>query len=428
MNTTTETTRSYQNVTEENKTQTEDKISFIFYSATIIAMNAVFFGMHISIMQLIGSSIAEIGIEKLQVDLIAPILYVGGFFGNFLPSILTYRYKIHMAVVFIIYTIGHSLISLGIYLPGQGLLSSKYALFVIIIGRFITGIAVGNGCVIVPQYLFKIAPDSLKGVVGYFNGTGIVCGTLTSQFMNFIIPPATKIMAFHSIILIYFLVLISLIPIKDVPAPSTTDKTSKRKEKSFLELLKDRKTYLSLSIAIILTTSQHASGLGSLSMFTNEILKANFPDNPQKATLSVGCVNFIFNAIGMILVNKMTRKTLLMTSMLGCVFALIFLSTGECDILALFIYFGMFSIGVRPVVWLITPELFPEEYRSKGVMIAVSFYWISAMFFSIIHPFLFKDFQNNTFIFNCYFICFFMIFIGSCLTDTKDRIGQLQTL
>ena len=67
-----------------------------------------------------------------------------------------------------------------------GILVSVFApnLALLIIGRFVTGLGVGSGSILVPLLLNEISPDEIRGSLGVLNQLFVTIGILFAYLMN----------------------------------------------------------------------------------------------------------------------------------------------------------------------------------------------------------------------------------------------------
>ncbi|OLY85542.1 Vacuolar protein sorting-associated protein 73 [Smittium mucronatum] len=72
----------------------------------------------------------------------------------------------------------------SILFVGSILETFAYSPFMLVLGRFLSGIGAGIGFVIVPMYLTEIAPIKSRGFLNMFNTVGAALGTFVSQVLG----------------------------------------------------------------------------------------------------------------------------------------------------------------------------------------------------------------------------------------------------
>jgi len=129
---------------------------------------------------------------------------------------------------------------------------------------------------------------------------------------------------------------------------------------------------------------EHAAGIEAVILYSPRIFKAAGIVSKNKlllATIGVGVTKCVFNLVAASLLDKLGRRPLLLTSTGGAVAALIALGLGltvvehskekvswalGLSIAATYIYMAFFSIGLAPITWVYSSEIFPLKFRGIG--------------------------------------------------------------
>lgn len=125
---------------------------------------------------------------------------------------------------------------------------------------------------------------------------------------------------------------------------------------------------------------QQITGIDATVYYSPEIFKSagiKSNSNLLAATVAVGVSKTAFILVAIILIDKLGRKPLLYVSTIGmtiCLFcvgaALAFLKEGEIGVaLAILSICGnvaFFSIGIGPICWVLTSEIFPLRLRAQA--------------------------------------------------------------
>ncbi|KAL6531831.1 Polyol transporter 5 [Orobanche minor] len=135
---------------------------------------------------------------------------------------------------------------------------------------------------------------------------------------------------------------------------------------------------------------QQASGIDSVVLYSPEIFeKAGITNDTDKllATMAVGFSKTVFILVATFLLDKIGRRPLILSSVAGMVLSLVGLGIGlivieHADhrltwaialcIVTVLSFVGFFSIGMGPITWVYSSEIFPLQLRAQGCGLAVA--------------------------------------------------------
>ncbi|XP_038707838.1 putative polyol transporter 1 [Tripterygium wilfordii] len=141
---------------------------------------------------------------------------------------------------------------------------------------------------------------------------------------------------------------------------------------------------------LLLNFFQQISGIDAVVLYSPRIFeKAGIRSSNGQllCTVAVGFVKTIFILVGTFLLDRVGRRPLLLTSVGGMVVSLILLGSGltvidhssdkvtwaiGLSIFTVLSYVAFFSIGMGPMVWVYTSEIFPLRLRALGVSLGVA--------------------------------------------------------
>jgi sugar porter (SP) family MFS transporter len=287
---------------------------------------------------------------------------------------------------------------------------------VLMVARVLGGLGIGGSSVLGPVYIAELAPAKWRGrMVGMFQ-INIVVGILLAYLSNYIITAMNLgalqwrwefgVALVPSVLFLFFLY--------GIPRSSrwlvTTQQTdealevlrlmgSPDSEAELREIIESvrmergaqqeslfngkygRPIFLAISIGLF----NQLSGINAILYYSNYIFaSAGFSANSAALqTVGVGFVNLLATLLGMSLIDRLGRKTLLLIGALGTAFALagvaaIFVTQSHQSylvwLLVLFIIF--FAISQGSVIWVYIAEVFPTRVRSKGQSAGSSAHWI----------------------------------------------------
>jgi SP family arabinose:H+ symporter-like MFS transporter len=287
---------------------------------------------------------------------------------------------------------------------------------VLMISRFVGGLGIGGSSVLGPVYIAELAPAKWRGrMVGMFQ-INIVIGILLAYLSNFIITtldlgPLQWRWEFGVAIVpsLLFLVMLYGIPRSSRWLVTTNQNDEARAVLELMgspnsqaelqeiidsvhmergakpEPLFNGKYNLPIFLAISVGLFNQLSGINAILYYSNYIFaSAGFSANSAALqTVGVGLVNLLATFLGMSLIDKVGRKTLLLVGAIGMTIALsgvagIFYAHVHQELLVWLLVFFIvfFAISQGSVIWVYIAEVFPSRVRSKGQSLGSSSHWI----------------------------------------------------
>jgi sugar porter (SP) family MFS transporter len=292
--------------------------------------------------------------------------------------------------------------------------------------RFIGGIGVGASSVIGPMYIAEISPARLRGRLVTAFQLNIVAGILLSYFSNYwisqlIVHDAWRwMLGVISIPALIFFALLLLIPdsprwlvlknnldkakevlqktgsgnpadeLKEIEA-SFVMKDGVNKEKLFSSVYR-----VPIILAILVALFNQMSGINAVMYYAPRIFEmvGYAKKSALMQSVSVGITLFIFTVVGMVLVDKVGRKKLLlvgsvgMTFFLGMVAKTVFTTTNGSIWMLIWLsgFIAFFAFSQGTVIWVFISEIFPNAVRAKGQTLGSFTHWTAAVIISWTFP------------------------------------------
>lgn len=338
---------------------------------------------------------------------------------------------------------------------------------VLMLARFIGGVGIGGSSVLGPVYIAELAPAKWRGrMVGMFQ-INIVLGILLAYLSNYIITLLHRGSSqwrweFGVAILpsAIFLALLYGIPrstrwlvttqrtdealavLKLMGAPNSQAELDEIIESVHIErgaaaepLFNGRYT-VPILLAISIGLFNQLSGINAILYYANYIFgSAGFSaDSAALQTVGVGLVNLLATFLGMSLIDKLGRKTLLLIGALGMTVALsgvalIFhaqtFQGALVWLLILFIIF--FAISQGSVIWVYIAEIFPSRVRSKGQSVGSSSHWIMNAIIAGAFPYVAAKSRSVPFAFFAAMMLLQFVLVLVYYPETKGRsLEQIQ--
>jgi sugar porter (SP) family MFS transporter len=296
--------------------------------------------------------------------------------------------------------------------------------------RFIGGLGIGASSVLGPVYIAELAPAKWRGrLVGAFQ-FNVVFGILIAYTSNYLIRLLhlgamewrwqVGVAAFPAL---GFLVLLFGIP-RSPRWSASRDRIDEALEVLKLmgepepeaELADIRKALAEehatahepvfrwkyrypLFLAITIGAFNQLAGINAILYYLNDIFQAaGFSQlSGDQQAIAIGFTNLIFTMIGMSMIDKLGRKTLLLIGAAGTASCLagvawIYRSNAHQGMLVWLLigYIAFFAMSQGAVIWVYIGEVFPNAVRSKGqgvgnashwtmnTIIALSFPWVAS--------------------------------------------------
>ena len=147
---------------------------------------------------------------------------------------------------------------------------------------------------------------------------------------------------------------------------------------------------LPLIVGIGLAVFQQVPGVNTVIYFAPVIFQASGLSSASAAILAtagIGVVNVVMTMVAIWLVDRVGRRPLLLSGLLGMGLSLCFLASavllgksgylGAMTAASLAVYVGCFAIGLGPVFWLLVAEIFPLAIRARGMAAATIANWLA---------------------------------------------------
>lgn len=361
----------------------------------------------------------DLKINDNQVEVLMGILnlcaLVGSLTAGKTSDIIGRRYTIALSsVIFLV----------GSVIMGYG---PNYA--VLMVGRCIAGVGVGFALMIAPVYSAEIASASHRGFLTSLPELCISLGILLGYVSNYCFGKlALKlgwrlmlgIAAIPSSILAFGILKMPESPRwlvmqgrleeakKIMVLISNSEEEAEERFRDILaaaELEEDRAVgsdvwrelvinprpavRLILIAAVGIHFFEHATGIEAVVLYSPKIFEKAGVTSKDKlllATVGVGLTKAVFIVIATFLLDKVGRRKLLLTSTGGMVFASTSLAIGltmvhrfgrllwalKLSIVSAYTFVAFFSIGLGPITWVYSSEIFPLRLRAQGASIGVA--------------------------------------------------------
>jgi MFS family permease len=158
-------------------------------------------------------------------------------------------------------------------------------------------------------------------------------------------------------------------------------------------------------LAFLVAFFNQVSGINFILYYAPEILeRAGLAEKDSLLnSIAIGGTNLVFTFVGLYLIDRLGRKTLLVIGSLGYILSLAavawcFASNAGPGLLLTFLllFIASHAIGQGAVIWVFISEIFPNNIRALGQSFGASVHWVFAALITLVTP-VFLDERNGIF-------------------------------
>ncbi|SDS05800.1 sugar porter family MFS transporter [Gramella sp. MAR_2010_147] len=298
---------------------------------------------------------------------------------------------------------------------GSGLAPDPYSFSFF---RFIGGLGVGISSIAAPTYISEISNPKNRGTLGSLYQFNIVFGILIAYLSNYLLEGVGGdndwrwMLGVEAIPALIYTVLVLGVPksprwlylhqnkadealkvlvkTSSIKAAEITLKdmeNDQERSKSSSSQLFSKKYSFPLTLAFLIAFFNQLSGINFILYYAPEILeKAGFgTEDSLFSSIAIGVVNLLFTLLGVYLIDRTGRKSLMYIGSIGYIISLamvsyLFLSDSAAISKLVFIlmFIGSHAIGQGAVIWVFISEIFPNKVRAYGQAWGSGTHWVFA--------------------------------------------------
>jgi len=310
-----------------------------------------------------------------------------------------------------------------------------------IIFRFIGGLAIGASSVIAPMYISEISPAGVRGRMTALFQFNVITGILLAYVSNYLLRDfggadswrwMLGVGSAPAVVFFFLLFLVPESPRFLIKAGKTdaarlilqrSDVEHIEEEiteiKKSMDLVKEklfsRRFIKPISIAFLVAMFNQLSGINAILYYAPRIFElsgVSVADAYLQPVL-IGVTNAIFTMLGLVIIDKVGRKKLLIVGSVGMTVCLGLVArafyqqdfTGYGMLIFLMGYIMFFAFSTGAVIWVLISEVFPNSVRGQGQSLGSFTHW----FFATIITFLFPVVVGGSAIGGGYAFTFFAV-------------------
>jgi len=337
-----------------------------------------------------------------------------------------------------------------------------------IIARFIGGLGIGISTVAAPLYISEIAPADHRGrLAGMFQFNivfGIVVAFLSNALLSSIGANAWRWMlgvaAIPSVLYTVFCFgipesprwllarkgdRVGAIKVLQLINPNFSeneinqivDEISKAStEQVSASRFWSRRLRVPILLAFLVAFFNQLSGINAILYFAPRIFEMT--GLGEKAALlqsvGIGITNLIFTFVGLWLIDRLGRRTLLFIGSFGYIISLglaaweFFTQHFTIVPICIFAFIAAHAVGQGAVIWVLISEIFPNRHRAEGQALGSFTHWIFAALLTTFFPKMVTAFAPGyVFLFFCGMMVLQLIWVKTMVVETKGvPLEQIQ--
>ena len=329
-----------------------------------------------------------------------------------------------------------------------------------IIARFIGGVGIGISTIAAPLYISEIAPAKKRGQLTGMFQFNIVFGILVAFLSNYLLGGVGEnawrwMLGVEAIPAIAYTLMCFGIPesprwligvkrdrlggleILRRIRPDDSDErlaekadeiaqssgTPREKTAFWTQRLKTP-----IFLAFLIAFFNQLSGINAVLYFAPRIFSMTGlgEEAALLQSVGIGVTNLVFTFLGLYLIDRLGRRTLLYIGSFGYIAALglcswaFFNENFAIVPLCIFAFIGAHAVGQGAVIWVFISEIFPNSNRAAGQTLGCATHWIFAALLTLFFPKMVELFPAGfVFLFFCVMMVVQLIWVKMLVPETK---------
>jgi sugar porter (SP) family MFS transporter len=341
--------------------------------------------------------------------------------------------------------------------------------WVFTVSRFIGGLGIGISTVAAPLYISEISPPRYRGRLAGLFQFNIVFGIVVAFLSNAVIARLVTHDAWRWMLgvavvpSVIYAALCFLLP--ESPRWLIVRKRNKAEGIKVLQLIDPEsppeklnaladeieksaqtssgdgrfwtwKLRYPIALAILIAFFNQLSGINAVLYFAPRIFEMTglAHESALLQSVGIGITNLIFTFVGLWMIDRFGRRTLLYIGSVGYIVSLaltgwaFFTQHYSIVPVCIFAFIASHAVGQGSVIWVFISEIFPNRYRAKGQSLGSSTHWIFAALITTFFPKVVTSFHPGyIFLFFSFMMCLQLIWVKLMVPETKGvSLEELQ--
>jgi MFS transporter, SP family, arabinose:H+ symporter len=330
------------------------------------------------------------------------------------------------------------------------------------IARFIGGVGVGVSTVAAPLYISEIAPAGHRGRLAGMFQFNIVFGILIAFVSNAFIAGTSAhdwrwMLGVEAVPALIYTLMCFVLP--ESPRWLVGRRNQRQEAAAVFQLIEPKATTAEIAarideiaalahdkvnvgrfwsvrlrtpilLAFLIAFFNQLSGINAVLYFAPRIFELT--GLGAKAALlqsvGIGVTNLLFTFVGLWLIDRLGRRTLLYIGSFGYIASLglcawaFFTGTYALVPACIFAFIAAHAVGQGTVIWVFIAEIFPNRHRAQGQSLGSATHWIFAALLTAFFPSMVTAFAPGwVFLFFCFMMVLQLIWVKVMVPETKGR-------
>ena len=325
--------------------------------------------------------------------------------------------------------------------------------------RFIGGLCIGASSVVSPLYISEIAPAKSRGFLVALFQFNIVFGIMIAYVSNYLFQQMggesdwrwmLGIVGIPSLIFTALTLLISesprwlILQKNDIESaktvlnqidPDSADKTlasilhsQQNNAKMGSVNFFSKQYYTPILLAFLIAFFNQVSGINAIIYYAPRVFEMAglAKSSALLSSVGIGLINLIFTMLGVTLIDKLGRRTLMFIGSFGYIISLSLIARAfyadQFDGMTFFVFafIAAHAVGQGAVIWVFISEIFPNEVRASGQAFGSLTHWVFAAIITNVFPYFAGKFGGTPiFIFFAVMMVCQLLYVWFMMPETK---------
>ncbi|MBX2844129.1 MAG: sugar porter family MFS transporter [Flammeovirgaceae bacterium] len=330
--------------------------------------------------------------------------------------------------------------------------------------RFLGGLGVGASSVAAPLYIAEISPASKRGKLVAMFQFNIVFGIVVAYISNYYLEGIGSndwrwmlgVEVFPALI---FTTLILFVPrsprwlvvkqnnieearkVLDLIDPASTEQeiidiqtnlNLETNKENYSTKIFSKRYKFPIILAVLFAVFNQVSGINAIIYFAPRIFQMAGlgASSALLSTIGIGVINFISTLIGLQLIDRIGRRTLMLIGSIGLIITLALVAKafylqefGGFNVpIYLFLYISFFAFSQGAVIWVFISEIFPNSVRAQGQALGSFTHWLMAAVIAFVFPYISEKLGGgHTFMIFSLMMVGQLVFVLTIMPETKGK-------